>query len=271
MARFASDLIRSRTLIVRLARSQFALRYRQSILGLGWSVIQPVALMLVFTFVAHKGAGVKAEGDVPYALWVYCALLPWQLFQSSLAVGVPSLVQFASVIRKVYVPREAFPLSAIASAFIDFALAGVVFVGLMLHYRESVTFGAAALWAVPVLACQVLFTCGIVLLGSALCVKYRDIRHGVAFGLTVWLLASPVWVSMTDLSAALSARAAWLPTAYIAANPMAAYLDAYRKALLFNQAPDLASVGVAAAVSAAWFVFGYAYFKAREMRFADVV
>ena len=269
MLRFFSDLYAYRALIVRLAKSQLALRYRQSILGLGWAVVQPLAQMLVFTLVLHKGANVPSEGNVPYALFVFTALLPWQLFASSLTFGVPSLVQFANVVRKVYVPRETFPLSSILTSFADFGLASIVIVVLLLAYRWPIHW--TLVWVIPALLLQVVFTAGVLFFGSALCVKYRDIRHGVAFIVYLWMFIAPVTMPMEKLIQALARRSPVLPYVYVALNPIAVPLDVYRRALLHGQSPDWPYFGLASAVSVLLFVTGYAYFKRKEMTFADLI
>jgi ABC-type polysaccharide/polyol phosphate export permease len=269
MFRFFSDFVRYWPLTVRLARSQFALRYRQSILGVSWAVLQPLFEMVVFTFVLHKGASVPSEPGTPYPLFVFCALLFWKLFSSSLSLGVPCLVQFANVLRKVYVPRETFPLSSIATSFFDFGLAGIVFALLLAYFRWPLHL--AALWTIPLLALQVVYMAGLLFFGSALCVKYRDIRHGVVFGIYMWMFVSPVIVPMSKLVAGMARRDPRLPWVYYFLNPIGVYLDGFRRAILHGQAPDWSALAVAAAGTLVLFVFGYAYFKRKEMTFADII
>lgn len=269
MRQFLFDLIRYRSLIWRLARSQLALRYRQSVLGFGWAVIQPLMMTVVFTLFFHKGVGVASEGDVPYPLLTLCVLVPWQMFATGMVIGVPSLVQFAEVVRKVYVPREAFPLSALLTSLFDFIPAVVVLGLLFLAYRTPL--GPMALWVFPLLLLQLTLTAGLLFFGAALCAKYRDIRHGVAHGLYVLMLASPVVYPFGPLIEKMSEVGRLLPYLYVALNPMAAYLDSYRRVLLHQQSPRLGFLLIAAVVSVALLVSGYRFFKKREMKFADVL
>lgn len=250
-----------RELLFRITARDIKVRYKQAVLGMAWSVLQPLLLMGIFTLVFSKVIRVPTEG-VPYPIFSYCGLVPWTFFATSLAFAIPSLVNNITLVTKIYFPREIFPLAAVAASFFDFAVASVVFVGMMVYYR--VTVSLPLLMIVPVLVLiQVLLTLGVVFVLSAVNVFFRDIRYIVPLVVQVWMFISPVIYPMSLVPARFRLL--------YSLNPMAVLLDGYRSLLLRGTMPPLPLLGLAAGISVGLFVLSYRVFKRLEMKFADVI
>jgi lipopolysaccharide transport system permease protein len=235
-------------------------RYKQSLLGAAWAVLQPLSIMAVFSLIFAYIVPVPTDG-IPYPVFSYTALLPWTFFATAIGFAVPSLVNNMSLVTKVYMPREIFPLAAVAGSFVDFLVASVVYVGLMIVYHIPV---AVTLLAVPVLLLiQVLLTLGVVLFAAALNVFYRDVRFLVPLGLQLWMYATPIIYP-------ISLVPEWLRPLYLL-NPMTGLIEAYRAVALRGAWPDWASLAPAAGLSLLLFVLGYVYFKRVEWQFADII
>lgn len=235
-------------------------RYKQSLLGAAWAVLQPLSIMAVFSLIFAYIVPVPTDG-IPYPVFSYTALLPWTFFATAISFAVPSLVNNMSLVTKVYMPREIFPLAAVAGSFVDFLVASVVYIGLMVVYRMPVSI---TLLAVPVLLLiQVLLTLGVVLFAAALNVFYRDVRFLVPLGLQLWMYATPIIYPVSLVPE-------WLRPLYLL-NPMTGLIEAYRAVALHGAWPDWASLAPAAGLSLLLFVFGYLYFKRVEWQFADII
>ncbi|MFC2023727.1 ABC transporter permease [Chloroflexota bacterium] len=235
-------------------------RYKQSLLGAAWAIIQPLALMAVFTVIFSIFAGVPTDG-VPYPIFSYTALLPWTLLSTSITHGSGALVGNIGLVKKVYFPREILPFAAIGASFVDFAIASLVYLGLMVFYR--VPFGVTLL-AVPILlAVQIVLAAGVILITSAANVFYRDVRFVVPLAVQLWMYATPIIYP-------LSAVPERFRIVYML-NPMAGLIESYRAVALHGQWPNWGYVALSAAVSVAVFVLGYVYFKRVEWEFADII
>jgi lipopolysaccharide transport system permease protein len=235
-------------------------RYKQSLLGAAWAVLQPLVLMIMFTVVFSYFARVPTDG-VPYPIFSYTAVLPWTFFATSITFAVPSLVTNMNLVTKIYFPREILPVAAVAAAFVDFVVASIVFVGLMLAYR--VPLRATLLWTPVILAIQIALTLGVVLAGATLNVWYRDIRFVVPLGVQLWMYASPVIYPVTLVPEQ------WR-TLYML-NPMAGIINSYRRVILQGRPPEMQVLGLSAGVALLAMLLGYLYFKRSEGRFADVI
>jgi lipopolysaccharide transport system permease protein len=257
-------LRQSGDLFITLSRHRVKVRYEQSRLGLLWAVIQPVALMLVFTlmFTFLRAA---PGGDVPYPLFAYAALIPWTMFSSALTNTSSALTSHAALLTKVYFPREILPLTYIVAAAVDMAVASLVLAGLMMWFGVALTF--TALWAVPAVALLIGLLVGLGLLFSALQVRYRDVGLAMPVLVQVWLFATPVLYSLTAVKAALPAS---LYALYVM-NPMAGVVDTFRRAVVLHQPPDFTALAVSALVVTALVPAAYIYFKYVELTMADVV
>jgi lipopolysaccharide transport system permease protein len=235
-------------------------RYKQSLLGAAWAVLQPLVLMIMFTVVFSCFARVPTDG-VPYPIFSYTAVLPWTFFATSITFAVPSLVTNMNLVTKIYFPREILPVAAVAAAFVDFLVASIVFLGLMLLY--GVPLRATLLWAPVILAIQIALTLGVVLAAATLNVWYRDIRFVVPLGVQLWMYASPVIYPVTLVPER------W--RTWYMLNPMAGIITSYRRVILQGQPPEMQVLGLSAGVGLLAMLLGYLYFKRSEGRFADVI
>jgi lipopolysaccharide transport system permease protein len=235
-------------------------RYKQSALGAAWAVIQPLALTLVFTLVFSRLMQVDT-GGVPYPVFAYSALVPWTFFATSLAFAIPSLVNNLNLVGKIYFPREILPLASIGAALIDFAMAGLVFVGMMLVYQIPLTLNV--LWVIPLLFIQIMLTIGVTLIGAALIVFFRDVRFVIPLLTQIWMYASPVIYPSTLIPEQ------WQTLYFL--NPMAGIIAGYRSALVLGETPNLPALLLATIVSAALLLIGYTTFKRSEPLFADLI
>jgi lipopolysaccharide transport system permease protein len=257
LARFW-DLLRT------LSIHRVRVRYKQSRLGVIWAILQPLAMMLVFTL-AFAFLGGAPSQDIPYAVFAYAALLPWTAFASGLSSASGALTSHASLLTKVAFPREILPVTYVVAALVDFALASTALVVLMVWYGVPLT--ATALWAIPSIAVLALFLIAAGLVVSALQVRYRDVALAMPVLLQVWMFATPV---LYPLDAARHALPPALSFAYML-NPMAAIVDTFRRGVVLHQTPDAQALAIATAVVAVLLPVAYVYFKLTELTMADVV
>lgn len=253
-------LLRYRELLWLLARSELKARHRQTLLGMLWALVQPVSMMLVFLAVFSVFVRVPVEG-VPYAVFAYLGLWSWLFFSNSIATGMPSVVGNMNLVTKASFPREVIPLSKILVVGFDFLVSSTVLWALLIAYGIPI---ASAWLAVPgIVMIQLMFTAGLVLLGSALYVLRRDVAALLPLGLQIWMFLSPVVYPVTVIPEQYR-------TLYML-NPMAMILEAYRSAMFLGTFPAPGLVVPAATVACLVLIAGYAYFKAVELRFADVM
>lgn len=258
--RYLKTLFEYRELMYNLAMREIKARYKQTVLGASWAVLQPLALMVIFTVVFSYFTRLPSDG-IPYPLFAYAALLPWTFFAGSLARGVGSLVANQALVRKIYFPREIMPLAAVAAGFVDFAIAAVLFIGMFIYYGVPLT--GNALFLVPILVIQVTFVLGIVLLLAPLNVFYRDIGHVLPLLIQVWMFASPIIYPLSMVPERFRG--------IYALNPMVGIIDGYRKTLIQGLPPDFAALQSAAVVAAVCFLGGIVLFKRLEFKLADVI
>lgn len=252
-------LVAYRQLLWNITLREIKVRYKQTLLGAAWAILQPLSFTVVFTLVSYV-IRIPSDG-VPYPLFALTALLPWTFFATSLAFAIPSLVSNADLIRKVYFPREIFPLSSVLAAFLDFVIAMLPFGTLILYYQIPLT--GQALYALPILAVQIIFTVGLALFFSALTAYYRDIKHALPLAIQLWMFVTPIIYPVS-----------LIPERYRAVymlNPLAGVIDGYRQALLHGNPPDFHAVGLATMMALLIFWGGYRFFKTVEKRLADVV
>jgi lipopolysaccharide transport system permease protein len=235
-------------------------RYRQSLLGGLWAILQPLVVMLVFNVIFARFLRVPTDG-IPYPVFSYSALLFWTFFSTSVSFGTNSLVNNAALLRKIYFPREILPMAAVGASFVDLVIASSVFAGLMVYYRTAPSL--TMLWVIPLLVLQVLLTLGVILFSSALNAFYRDLRFVVPLGLQLWMYATPVIYPVSIVPER------WRP--FLALNPMLGIVEGYRASLLNGQGPDWPTILPGAIVALALFLGGYLFFKRVEGRLADVI
>lgn len=251
-------------LLLTLSRHRIKVRYQQSRLGILWAVLQPLAMMLVFTLMFTLLRSAPA-GDAPFALFAYAALIPWTTFASGLVNTAGALTSHASLLTKSAFPREILPLTYVVAAVVDLALASLLLGVLLIWFGVALTW--TALWALPAVALLILFLLGLGLFLSALQVRFRDVGLAMPVLTQVWLFATPVVYSL-DL-----ARNALPPPLYAlyVLNPMAGIVDTFRRAIVLHQAPDAQALLTAAALTLLLLPASYVYFKHVERTVADVV
>jgi lipopolysaccharide transport system permease protein len=260
MIRYFQTMLRYRDLLYFLLAREIKAKYKQTALGLSWAVLQPLALMTVFTVVFSLFARLPSDG-VPYALFSYCALLPWTFFTGVLSRGTGSLLSNQVLVKKVYFPREIILLAVAGSAVIDFAIGATLFLGLLWIYGVPWTF--YSFLVLPVFLVQFIFVLGLVLILSPLNVFYRDIGHIIPLLTQLWMFSTPIIYPLSMVPANLRP--------YYALNPMAGIIDSYRKILLHGTAPDFFALGIATAMAFAILTAGLTYFKRVEFKLADVI
>lgn len=254
------DVWRYRELLYFLVWRDLKVRYRQTVLGALWAVLQPFVTMVVFSVVFGRLAGVPSDG-VPYPVFAFAALVPWTFFATGIAQSANSLVGSQSLLKRVYFPRLVIPIAAVAVGLVDLAISSVVLVGLMVVYGIAPTL--AVLWALPLLGLAFVTSLGVGLWLSALNVRFRDVRYIVPFLVQVWLFATPVAYPASLV------EGPWR-TLY-ALNPMVGVVEGFRWALLGTDTAPGPLVVVSGLVAVAVLVSGLVYFRRAEGRFADVV
>jgi lipopolysaccharide transport system permease protein len=254
------ELVQHAHLILSFARRDIRAKYKQTVFGVAWAIIQPLSLMVVFTLVFSTFARIESDG-IPYPIFSYSALIFWAFFASSVSQGTIAMTANAALVRKIYFPRETLLLAVMISAFMDLMIAAVVLAGMFVYYHMAITW--SFLWVIPLLAIQVLFTLAVILTTSAVHVYFRDIGHALPLLIQLWMFATPI-------AYPLSSVPAWLIPIYML-NPMAGIVDGYRRALLHASHPDFANLGIALVVALAAAAAAYLFFKRAERTFADVI
>ena len=235
------------------------IRYRQTLLGGVWAVLQPLIAMLIFTFVFNRLAGVKSDGP-PYPLFAFAGLAPWIFFSNSLSASSNSLVANQQLVAKIYFPRVFIPIGAVLALLVDLGFSLLLLLGLMLKYHWPLT-SAALLLPVFVLA-ALLSASGLGLIFSALNVSFRDVKYAVPFIIQMGLFMTPVIYPVTYLPARLRPL--------LALNPMTGVVMGFRSALL-GSAMDVKVFWISMLVSMALFIVGLLIFRRMESRFADLI
>jgi lipopolysaccharide transport system permease protein len=255
------ELWTSRELVWFLVWRDIKVRYKQTALGASWAILQPVLTMIVFSIFFGRLAKLPSDG-IPYPLFSFGALLPWNLFSTGLSGSSQSLVGNGPLLKKVYLPRLALPLSAVLGMIVDFFVALVVLLCMMFAYGYGLT--PAALLVIPFTLLAVVSALGAGIWLSALNVRYRDVKYVLPFLVQLWMFATPVAYSSSLIKSPLAR------TIY-AINPMVGVVDGFRYALLGAPAPAWPAVLTSTAVALAVLVGGMIYFRQTERTFADVL
>jgi homopolymeric O-antigen transport system permease protein len=256
------DLWTYRELVFFMIWRDIKVRYKQTMLGAAWAVIQPVMMMLVFTFIFGTVAKLPTDGNIPYPIFSYTALLPWGLFVAALNQASRSLTTNQNMITKIYFPRLILPLSSVLAGLVDFAIASVILVGLMFYYKVTPAWNI--LWTLPFfLLLSIITALGVALWLSAINVKYRDVNYVLPFLTQFWQFATPVGYSATVISAK------W--QLLYSLNPMAGVVNGFRWALLgVGNGPDTA-LWISIGISMVILISGLFYFRSMEKTFADTI
>jgi lipopolysaccharide transport system permease protein len=255
----------ARELLYFLAWRDIKIRYKQTILGASWAVIQPFAQMVIFTLIFNRVAGLKAPDGVPYTVFTFAALLPWQLFQNSLSRSSASVVSESNLLTKVYFPRLLVPLSSVVSGLLDFFISFVILIAMMAY------FGYRPGWTIVTLPffifLSMLTALSVGLWLAALNVKYRDFRYIVPFMLTIWMFISPVAYPASAVMGKIPAGWAWVYNL----NPMVMVVEGFRWAILGKSGIDPWMLLATAALVAFVFWGGLLFFRKTERVFADLL
>jgi lipopolysaccharide transport system permease protein len=235
-------------------------RYQQSILGGLWAILQPVASVFIFSIIFTIFIPINT-GDIPYVVFTYASIVPWTLFSSSLVDMVESLVSNMNIVSKIYFPRETLPVSALLARLVDFLIAFSLLPLLMVFYQLPI-YLSNWLFLPVILLTQLCLALGLGLIGAALNVFYRDIKHLITLGLQIWFFATPIIYPVSSVPERF--RSLYF------INPMAGVIESYRSILLYHELPGnylFVSMGMAFVL----LLFGYWFFKKVEFQFADVV
>jgi lipopolysaccharide transport system permease protein len=254
------ELWEARDLLIILAWRDIKVRYKQTTLGAAWAVLQPLLTMVVFSLLFGVAAKLPSEG-IPYPIFTYAALLPWQLFAYSMTESGNSLVANQQLITKVYFPRLVIPLGAVIAGLVDFAIAFVVLLGMMLFYHIPFSLNMLFLPLFVILAVLTALMVGMWL--SALNVEYRDVRYTIPFLTQFWMFATPIAYSAT----LVPGQWRWL----YSLNPMYGVVQGFRWALLGLEGFSLPFFLISTGVVVVLFIGGLAYFRHMEDSFADNV
>ena len=257
-----TDLWRFRELFLILAWRDLAVRYKQTVIGILWAILRPFLTMVVFTVIFGRVAGLPSEGNAPYALMVFAAMLPWTLFATSLSEASNSLIANANLISKVYFPRLIVPTATIVTGLADFLISFVILLGLMAFYRYPPTWRFVLLPGFILLA--LLASLGPSLWITALNVKYRDFRYVIPFLVTFGLYVSPVGFSTSAIPEQ------W--RLLYSLNPMVGVIDGFRWCILSGDSPIYLPGFLLSLVVVAFFLWlGISQFRKMERTFADLI
>ena len=253
------ELVKHVDLLRFLVRREIKVRYAQSAIGIGWAVLQPLFPMLIFTVIFGRLAKLSSDG-IPYALFSFAGLVPWLYFSNGVTDGVNSLIANANMLSKVYFPRLLIPLSAVISRFIDFCVATVILLGMMVWYGTMPNMGVCVIpW---LLAMMILTTIGIACWLSTLAIQYRDVKHALSFLIQVFMYTAPV-VYPTTL----------IPESWqllYALNPMVGVMEGLRSALFGTRDMPWTLIFIGSLSSLAIAYSGTSYFVRKQRIFADV-
>jgi lipopolysaccharide transport system permease protein len=253
------DLWSYRELLYFLAWRDIKVRYKQTVLGVAWAILQPLMMMIVFSVLFGRVAGLPSDG-VPYPLFVYVGVLVWTFFATAITSSGNSLVGSANLITKVYFPRMIIPSAAVCAAVIDLLFAFLLLVPLMAYYRTAISWRVAML--VPLLGLLMLLALGVGMWMSALNVKYRDVRFAMPFLTQIWFFLSPVIYPLSRMPNKLKL--------VMILNPMAGILEGFRSAL-FGLPFNWLAIGISTVTTLALLVYAAFWFQRMEREFADIV
>jgi len=253
------ELWQNRDLFFFLIWRDVKVRYKQTVLGVGWAVLQPLLTMAIFTVLFGRLAHVPSEGQ-PYPIFVYAGLLPWNFFATAVTASSNSLIGNAALITKVYFPRLVIPGAAVGAGLADFAIAAVILFAMCLYYHVSA--GIGLLMLAPLMILTTVFATAVGLWMSAMNVKYRDIRYALPFMIQIWMYVTPIIYPISFIPQ----RWRWL----LALNPLSGIIEGFRAAI-FNRPFDWNAIAVGALVTLLGLTYAAYDFRRMERVFADVI
>jgi lipopolysaccharide transport system permease protein len=260
LARAVRRLVQYRDLLYTLSLHRLKVRYKQSVLGPSWAVLQPTLLMLIYTVIFSRIVRVPSDG-APYALFAYSALLPWTFFSTALSTATNSLTSHFALVTKVYFPREILPLTYVIAALVDFVVASIILGLLMAYYQVPVS--AHTMLVIPTIAVLTVFAIGVSLFLCAIQVRYRDIGMALPLLLQVWMFATPVVYPLSLVPAR------WR-TLY-SLNPMVGVVESFRRVVVQAASPDFHALAVSTLAAVVVLPIAYTYFKHVEATVADII
>jgi len=272
MIKFANGLFKYRELICALAWKNIVVRYKQAYLGIFWAVLKPLMLMVIFTLV-RSFVGIES-GDIPYPILTFAALLPWVFFQESASEGVNSVTSNAALVKKIYFPREVFPLTAMVTKLVELGISFLILAGLMIYYQVIPTI--YALWVPAIIIYTMIVALTISFFGAALNVYYRDISQALPVALSLAMYLSPVIYPLSLVQKKLlTEQAAGIYSdlfykLYLL-NPLAGIIDSFQRVLLKGSPPDFNAMLPGFLLTLCILPLAYLYFKRAENWFADVI
>jgi lipopolysaccharide transport system permease protein len=255
-----SLLAQYRDLLYTLSVHRIKVRYKQSLLGPFWAILQPFSLMLIYTIIFSFIFRIPSVVG-PYPLFVFTGLVPWICFSSALTSATNSLTSHASLITKVYFPREILPLTYVIASLFDFIIAALVLGGLLFYYSVPLTWNA--LYVLPIMMALTLFAVAMSLFFSALQGRYRDIGFGIGLVLQIWMFATPIVYPLSMVPDR------WQP--YYLLNPMTSIVESFRRVILQGTPPDFSSLGLSVLISVVLLAAAYIFFRFTEATMADVI
>ena len=272
MIRIVKNLYNYRELIAALVWKNIVIRYKQSYLGILWAVLKPVMLMLIFSLV-RSFVGIDT-GDIPYPILTFAALIPWVFFQESASEGVNSVTSNAALIRKIYFPREVFPITAMVTKIVELIISFFILAGMMIFYKMMPTI--YALWVPAIILYTMTVALTISFFGAAINVYYRDMTQALPVLLSLLMYGSPVMYPLSLVHQKLiveQAAGQWSNDLYTlyTLNPLAGIIDSFQRVLLKGLPPDMNALYPGIILTLAILPFSYLYFKRAENWFADVI
>ena len=259
------ELWRFRDLFLVFVWREISVRYKQTVLGVLWALIQPLATMLIFTFIFNRVAKIESGDGTPYPIFLYVGLILWQYFSGTLTNASNSMVTNAAMIQKVYFPRLIVPASAAIVGLVDMAIASLVLVGMMAYYGYYPHLTGIAILPL-LLSIAVLTSMGIGLFLASLNIKFRDVRYALPFVIQILMYVTPVIYPLRMLN-----NHPVVKTLMIWLNPISGVIDAARAGLLGSAPVDWGVLGISALTGVLFFLFGLYYFRATERYFADII
>jgi len=259
LRRELDELLHYRDLLYFLVRRDLTVRYKQTVLGVLWAIVQPFMTMVVFSVFLGRLAGVPSDG-IPYPVFAYLGLLPWTYFSTAVSRSSASLVSHAGLLGKVYFPRILIPIAATLSALVDFVIASVVLIAIMAWYGIVPAASSAAV--VPLVVLTALLALGVGMSLAAVNVRYRDVQHATPFLVQIWMFMTPV---VYPNSIVPEAYRVWFEL-----NPLAGTIAAYRAAVLGTPI-EWGSLAMSSSVAILLLVVGFWQFRRMDRFFADVV
>ncbi|MBI3772164.1 MAG: ABC transporter permease [Gammaproteobacteria bacterium] len=266
------NLVTYRELMFALAWKNITVRYKQAYLGIAWAVLKPLMLVLIFTLV-KSFVGIDS-GDIPYPILTFAALMPWIFFQEAAAEGVNSVVGNASLIRKIYFPREIFPLTSVVTKLVELGISFLILAGLMVYYHMTPTI--YMLWVPVIIGYTILVVLSISMVGAAMNVYFRDVASALPVAFSLLMYASPVIYPLTLVKEKLlvnQAAGEWSNVLYTVytLNPLAGIIDAFQHVVLRGLPPDLSTMWPGMVLTLIFLPISYLIFKRAESYFADVI